>query len=154
MLYFQSPAITRNWKNPTFPSKSELPEGPLCLSAILFYAVLKAATVVDHLFSQCLFPPFLCHSWPCTLHHYIKHYQTVNSPREAITTQTPENPDTISQYGNLALVFWYTEFNNWLISSETSGFCSSSSKNAISLLKGQMGEASVGISATQISLQF
>lgn len=89
----------KNWKSPTFPSKSELSEELLYLRALLFYPILKAA-IIDDLLSQCLFLSFLL---PCAL-HYIKHYRKVNSPTKAFTPRRPENPGTLSQSGNLSHV--------------------------------------------------
>lgn len=104
---FPKPCYHQELENATFPSRSELSEEPLCLETILFYTILKPVTTA---YLQCLSsPPFLCYSWPCALHHCIKHYQAVNSPREATTAQIPENPDAISWYGKLpsrGLVHW------------------------------------------------
>lgn len=54
---FPSLAITGNRRKPAAPRKSKLSAELLCLSAVLSYTVLEAATSVD-LFSQCLLPPF------------------------------------------------------------------------------------------------
>lgn len=86
----------------------------------------------DSLFSQCLFLPFLL---PWVLHS-IKHYLTVNSPRKAFIPQTPENPDTLSQSGNLSHVLVLNSITDWS-EQRPRRFAHHHPKNPISLLKGQ-----------------
>lgn len=152
MLYFPSPLITRNWeKNLYFYARVNFQKS---LGAILFYTILKAATMVD-LLSVPFFPP------PSYAPHDPVHFTTILDIIRQLIAQKRLLPLKHQKIQTPSLCmatslscFSTLNFTTDLSGQRPQGFAHDHPKNPISLLKGQSREPSVGTSAAQISLRF
>jgi len=120
--------------------------------------MLKAATTVDHLFSLCLPPRPPPRSYSS---HDLVHFTSILNVIRQLTAQERLLPlkyqkiqtqhlSTATPLSCFSILNSINDFSG----QRPQGFAHHCPKHAISLLKGQRGEPSKGISATQISLEF